>query len=675
MRKLVLALIFVSQTLQGQTTPNQPEDHLGDLFNKIQSVKKTNPDSALLMLQKHIRIARDNEWYYDESRLRSLQVGTFIRLGDYQQCLDSIAVNLAYFQEWADRIPAIEKDYLRRNYGTMFLEKGNVYMFQGKYDSSVLLCKEAVKIIRPLDLPNRLIASRLATINITLGVNFYNQGQLDSAINYMDSSVEQFILLKDSFNIAINYLNIATISLNKQDYRGALQYYIQSLEISEANNYTLTGQLLGGINQVYFALKDYTRALEYAQRGYKLAQEKSLKNDAAFISIDIGDAFKKLGIKDSAKWYFENGLELHRALGNVDDQAYIIQRIANLLVEQGQYTEALEHIGRGQTLIDELDIPEEELRLKVIEAESYYYLGRQPEALRTVNQAMKLASNTDNLNHRRDVYGIAYQIYESNGQTSNALQALKNYTSLQDSALQEEKLIDIARVEFDYQLKNETERLELEKAQQAELYEKELEKERLVQQAAIGGGLLSLVILIILYRSYLLKKQKNKELSEKNEAISQLRDTEKKMAEETLALKERELTTITMLSHERNSLLQQLGTQIGGLTEKVDDEVIPDLKEIKRTINSNLSEESWSAFMYQFEKVHPQFFNALKARFSNLTQHDLRICAYLRVGMERKEIASITNTTPEAAKKSLYRLKKKMQLDGDTDLRAFLMQV
>ena len=81
------------------------------------------------------------------------------------------------------------------------------------------------------------------------------------------------------------------------------------------------------------------------------------------------------------------------------------------------------------------------------------------------------------------------------------------------------------------------------------------------------------------------------------------------------------------------------------------------MKDIKKTINSNLNDKTWSTFMYQFEKVHPEFFDGLKSKFPSLTQHDLRICAYLKVGMEKKEIATISNTTSEAVKKSLYRLK------------------
>ena len=246
---------------------------------------------------------------------------------------------------------------------------------------------------------------------------------------------------------------------------------------------------------------------------------------------------------------------------------------------------------------------------------------------------------------------------------------------MSDSIYNEEQTRKITRLIDEHEFQQERDSIAFEQEKTELTYKQEIQKRKVINQAAIGGGLLSLVILLILYRSNQLKKQKNKELFEKNEAISQLRDTEKKMSEETLALKERELTAITMLSHERNSLLKQLGDQIGGLSDKVDDEVIPDLREIKRTIKSNLNDESWSTFMYQFEKVHPDFFNVLKSKFPAITQHDLRLCAYIKVGMDNKEIANISNVTTPSVKKSINRLKKKMGLDVETDLRQFLMKM
>ena len=196
-----------------------------------------------------------------------------------------------------------------------------------------------------------------------------------------------------------------------------------------------------------------------------------------------------------------------------------------------------------------------------------------------------------------------------------------------------------------------------------------------IQQTYIGTGVIILVVLIIIYRLFQFRKQKNYEHTKANQISSKLSGFGQSISEDEPDLRQQELTAMTAATKEQNAFLKQLGNEIKILSDKVDEEVIPDLKEIKKIINSNLSEESWSNFMYQFEKVHPEFFNKLKDQFPSLTPHDLRICACLRVGMERKEIAAISNTTAEAVKKSQYRLKKKMNLGAGEELIDFLMKI
>ena len=100
---------------------------------------------------------------------------------------------------------------------------------------------------------------------------------------------------------------------------------------------------------------------------------------------------------------------------------------------------------------------------------------------------------------------------------------------------------------------------------------------------------------------------------------------------------------------------------------------MPDLKEIKRTIQSNLSDETWSSFTYHFEQVHPDYFEKLKDTYADLSQNDLKMCAYLKVGLDNKVIAQINNITVAGVKKSLNRLKKKIKITAEDSIRDFLI--
>ncbi|WP_431217544.1 helix-turn-helix transcriptional regulator [Puia sp. P3] len=62
----------------------------------------------------------------------------------------------------------------------------------------------------------------------------------------------------------------------------------------------------------------------------------------------------------------------------------------------------------------------------------------------------------------------------------------------------------------------------------------------------------------------------------------------------------------------------------------------------------------------------------LKARFPNLTNSDLKVCAYLQLNLSTKEIAQLMNISVRGVDISRYRLRKKFQLSRQQSLNDFL---
>ena len=75
------------------------------------------------------------------------------------------------------------------------------------------------------------------------------------------------------------------------------------------------------------------------------------------------------------------------------------------------------------------------------------------------------------------------------------------------------------------------------------------------------------------------------------------------------------------------------------------------------------------------EGVNKEFVQRIKKIHPNLTKTDLEICTYLRMSLERKEIARLRATSVDAVKKSRYRLRKKLALDTGTDLVTYLKTI
>ena len=74
----------------------------------------------------------------------------------------------------------------------------------------------------------------------------------------------------------------------------------------------------------------------------------------------------------------------------------------------------------------------------------------------------------------------------------------------------------------------------------------------------------------------------------------------------------------------------------------------------------------------ELEVINDNFFERLNDKHPSLTKTDLEICSMIRMGLKRKEIASIRNTSLEAVKSSRFRLKKKLNLSKEEDLDLYI---
>ncbi len=115
------------------------------------------------------------------------------------------------------------------------------------------------------------------------------------------------------------------------------------------------------------------------------------------------------------------------------------------------------------------------------------------------------------------------------------------------------------------------------------------------------------------------------------------------------------------------------------LTKIIQGETIDDnrrrLQRIIHTIDGNTRlDGNWEQFEIYFDQVHKNFLQNLRNSYPELTPKDQKLCAYLRMNLTTKEIAPLMNISVRGVEISRYRLRKKLQLDTDTNLTDFIMR-
>ena len=158
----------------------------------------------------------------------------------------------------------------------------------------------------------------------------------------------------------------------------------------------------------------------------------------------------------------------------------------------------------------------------------------------------------------------------------------------------------------------------------------------------------------------------------------------KRLLKNEIDLKNRKLSTTSMLIVEKNGVIQTFHDDLSDLTKSLDipkrtsseERILDQIKTVQKRIHHHLeADESWSTFKLHFEEVHPRFFEILKEMGTDISHKDLKLCAYLKLGIDTKEIAQLLNVTPASIRTAMYRLKKRMNVEEDDSLRNFLAQI
>ena len=206
-------------------------------------------------------------------------------------------------------------------------------------------------------------------------------------------------------------------------------------------------------------------------------------------------------------------------------------------------------------------------------------------------------------------------------------------------------------------------------------------------------GIYLLMFIVIAYLFYYwqklkFKKHRKKMLRKEQESLRKQAEKHKLKIEEIeqaqlknefeqlkLQLKHKtvELAAKAKENEDKNRLLVTL-------KEKLDDAQSNPAKskirwgEIQSLLDAYLNVDD-KTFEIQMDELHQEFFRKLKKQFPELSIQDLRLCAYLKIGLNSKEIADLMQVKPSSAYISRSRLRKKLNLNSEDDLHDFLNKI
>ncbi|GJM61456.1 triple tyrosine motif-containing protein [Persicobacter diffluens] len=206
--------------------------------------------------------------------------------------------------------------------------------------------------------------------------------------------------------------------------------------------------------------------------------------------------------------------------------------------------------------------------------------------------------------------------------------------------------------------------------------------------SATAFGLYFLLIIGIFYLLFLwfntlYKKQKLKNLRKERFKLNEIRvyNHEKLMEVEARQLrteiedKTNELSKLLIQNNKKKVIIEEIKEELIHIREQKRYVQKQDIESLNKIIERNFDEKKdWQIFESAFTETHAHFFNKLQKKHQGLTNEDLRLCAYLKVNLTSKEIAPIFNITVRSVDLKRYRLKKKMALPKEVNLKDYIQQ-
>ncbi len=428
----------------------------------------------------------------------------------------------------------------------------------------------------------------------------------------------------------------------------ALDYFIQASELKSIAGVSNAEELVN-ISIVYRHQGAYEKALSFAKQALSIAKEKSDSLEIAIEYDNIGDIYNAMALSDSALFHYEQSFSLAKVIGNKGRMAQALNEIASIHRQNGNFNEAISIYKENlQNPVVSISLKEE---LYGLLSETYFETDQLANAIDYGERSLELARKNGIVKEAINTSSILKESYKKLGNWYKAFEygeLLERYRDTLEMNNQESRFSDL-RVALETRDQEKT----------ISVLEKQAEIDELVKQRlymTIGAVILVLGIVILLIIQAFRNKQKIKDLENKN-LKKETEEGKKKLYEKTLHL--------VHLNNMYGRIEEEL--------KKVNRERVPEIKQILQKINiDKLLDNEWYNFQNYFNSVHESFHDKLHQADIRLTENERRICSLIKVNLTNREIASLLNINEKSVRMSKYRLKKKLRLTEEDDLRGYI---
>lgn len=510
----------------------------------------------------------------------------------------------------------------------LLIEKSNILDKKGSYTESLLCKQRALVLMDSLqETSHTRFAIRYQSLfdmaRMAINTGFYEQA---STCLYQILSKDQDTSLRiQTYSLlALLYINMDKAFLAQRCLDQASRLIKPGTEIDTAD---------------LFAYANNNAALQYYTKNY----------DSALSWMNTASAYARhCGIASQLTWNYN---------------------MSNIYLDLGNNNLAKEHL---QTILSFRNNNEEASYLYALSAQNLAYLfsteNEYDSALKHYRLALKLATDIDAKKIQGSSLIEMANVYKSIGDCEQAWNLQKKGYELQESVVGEKAVNEIL-------IQNNS----------FVSYKREMERQLMEQDLALAqlqnkNKTIMLVVLFFLFSFFLslllfslrkLNKERHLAHTSYEEAMKNSSRLNLSVEENNRKLLQNSLQ-LNQLQEAVNHCRQSIKKLKALNHNKESKEIIDELDSALLNIQTG---QNWNEFSLYFEKASPNFFAQLSARFPELSQNEQRICALLWIGLNSKEIASVTFRSHRTIETVVHSIRKKCKIPSEERTSAYLHRI
>ena len=464
-------------------------------------------------------------------------------------------------------------------------------------------------------------------IRTNRGILLCENGKLEEGMAQFQDALEFYMSQGNKAAVSSTYLNIGKVMTFIGEDSSALEYFSKSIEIEEAL------QRKSQLILPYFSIGELYLDMGNTEKGYEYCKKIRILSD-------------EIGTKPyMAECDFLEG-RYHFLNSDYSKAQKFFERAADSAVAKNN----------KPLMVD----------TKLWCSKAYLNQDHNIKALLCAKVAWDIAGEMDMIIKQKEAAEIISTAYENRFRYSEALQWNKQYHAHSDSLRIFNQQKEINRIEARYNYEKKEQENEILRNKTL-IQEQKLKTRNIFGMALIIGIILAILIILLMIR----RSRDSKIMYHQQQMINlhELEDITKK-----LDGKERELASKMMFLNQKNEMINRLIERLQQIQNSDNGSTI-EIKSIVNELRIDSPQSNWKEFELQFNRVHPDFYKRLYEKHPDLSSYEQRVCAFLRMNLNTKEISSITGRSHKSIEVTRSRIRKKLNLTRKDNLSNFLASV